>query len=306
MLRTRLWMGALLIALAVGALVVDQWLAPWYPFLLLLVLGLGLAACHELLNLLGPERRPTPWLAYAAVALLVVANWPPHLLTPERIYDPPSSTGLHPAYYVHVVQSWTPANWLIAVLAAVALTAFLVEMMTFREPGHSVERIALAVWIAVYLGLLPSFLVQLRWLDDETYGDAAAGTWALALAIFVPKTCDIGAYFTGRLLGRHPMTPVLSPKKTWEGAAGGLILAALVAVAIGWQRPRLFDDSVVSMIGFGVVVGLAGMLGDLAESLLKRDCRQKDASHVVPGFGGVLDVVDAIIFAAPVAYAWLR
>src|SRR5207248_385801 len=104
--------------------------------------------------------------------------------------------------------------------------AFLVEMARFREPGESVVRIALTVWIAAYLGLLPSFLAQLRWPAGTGFSPAgrevARGTTALALAVFVPKCCDIGAYFTGRFLGRHKMSPVLSPKKTWEGAAGGL------------------------------------------------------------------------------------
>lgn len=129
---------------------------------------------------------------------------------------------------------------------------------------------------------------------------------ALALAIFVPKSCDIGAYFTGRLLGRHRMTPVLSPKKTWEGAAGGLAVAMMVAVALDRLGPAsLLQGCVFLEVGFGLTVGLAGMLGDLAESLLKRDCQKKDASQVVPGFGGILDVVDALLFAAPVAYLWL-
>jgi phosphatidate cytidylyltransferase len=127
----------------------------------------------------------------------------------------------------------------------------------------------------------------------------------LALAIFVPKCTDIGAYFTGRFLGRHPLAPVLSPKKTWEGAAGGFLAAVLATILIDRLGPAnpLREDALWE-VGFGISVGGAGILGDLAESLIKRDCRQKDASHLVPGFGGVLDVVDAILFAAPVAYWW--
>jgi phosphatidate cytidylyltransferase len=189
--------------------------------------------------------------------------------------------------------------------AALVLAAFLVEMATFREPGGSVNRIALAVWVVAYLGLLPSFLAQLRWPAGGT-GDDRRGVTALALAIFVPKSCDIGAYFTGRLLGRHRMTPVLSPKKTWEGLAGGLAVAALTAVGINRCVPVPALRDGLAAAGLGLTVGAAGVLGDLAESLVKRDCRQKDASHVVPGFGGVLDVIDSIVFAAPVAYWWLR
>jgi phosphatidate cytidylyltransferase len=102
------------------------------------------------------------------------------------------------------------------------------------------------------------------------------------------------------------MAPVLSPKKTWEGLAGGLALSALVAVAINRlaAAPPVRGGAPLAA-AFGVAVGAAGVLGDLAESFLKRDCRLKDASHVVPGFGGVLDVIDSILFAAPVAFAWL-
>jgi phosphatidate cytidylyltransferase len=99
------------------------------------------------------------------------------------------------------------------------------------------------------------------------------------------------------------MAPVLSPKKTWEGAIGGLIASAAVAVGINQFGP-VITGGLGYEVAFGIVVGAAGMLGDLAESMIKRDCVTKDASHTIPGFGGVLDVVDAILFAAPVVY-WL-
>jgi phosphatidate cytidylyltransferase len=287
MLRTRLWMGAILVALVVAVLVADQ--APWYPFLLLLLLVLSLAGCTELLHLLGPNRRPPAWLCYAGVVLMAAANWNGHLpgMAERGNADP---------------WFWVGSAWGLVVVGA-----FVVEMTTFQEPGGSVARIALALWVVSYLGFLPSFFVQLRWLESGGSSRTEdAGTAALALAVFVPKCGDIGAYFTGRLLGRHRMTPVLSPKKTWEGAAGGLVTAVLAAVAIDRLGPAaVLQDNVWFEIGFGMTVGTAGMAGDLAESLIKRDCRQKDASQVVPGFGGVLDVVDSVLFAAPVAYWWL-
>jgi phosphatidate cytidylyltransferase len=275
MLRTRLWMGAVLIALACGVLAVDQFLGPWYPFLFVFILALALASCCELVQLLESAARPPGWLCYASVALILAANWPAHLAVESS--------------------AWL---WLAGTFAAVVLSSFLVEMATFREPGGSVVRIAFVVFIVAYLGWLPSFLVQLRWLAS-----VPQSTVALALTIFVPKCCDIGAFFTGRLLGHHQMTPVLSPKKTWEGLAGGLAVSALAAFAINRLGGGLND---LAALGFGVTVGGAGVLGDLAESLIKRDCQKKDASQVVPGFGGVLDVVDSVLFAAPVAYCWLH
>ena len=282
-LRARLGMGAVLALLTAGVLLLDDYLepwAPWFPCLLLLVLVLGLASAFELHDLLGAGPRPPLWLCLLATASALLANWPAHL-------------GLWGAGAGAL--AWRDV---LAVFAAAVLLAFLVEMATFREPGGVVVRMALLVWLTAYLALLPSFLAQLRW--------SAGGARALALTIFVPKVCDIGAYFTGRLLGRHKMAPVLSPKKTWEGLAGGLLAAALIAVVLNrvLQPAPLAGD--VLAAGFGLSVGLAGVLGDLAESLVKRDCGRKDASHVLPGFGGVLDVVDSVLFAAPMAYCWLR
>jgi phosphatidate cytidylyltransferase len=286
MLRTRLLTGAVLIALVVAMLVVDQ--PPWYPFLLLLVLVLALAGCAEMLHLVTPASRPVGWLAYGAVSLMVAANWVVHVC--------PWAEALEP-------NAWF---WITSAFEAIVIAAFVVEMGIFREPGQSVTRIALTIGLAAYLGLLPSFFAQLRWLGPTATQTAAGhGTALLALAIFVPKCTDIGAYFTGRFLGRHPMAPVLSPKKTWEGAAGGFLAAVLATIVIDRLGPAnpLRADALWE-VGFGISVGGAGILGDLAESLIKRDCRQKDASHLVPGFGGVLDVVDAILFAAPVVYWW--
>lgn len=279
MLTTRLWMGAVLIALTVGMLVGDQYLAPWFPFLLTFLLGLSCAACHELVNLLGTRRVPQKHVCYAGIVVLVLSNWLVPFIDPHANY-------------------W---QILSGILAGFVLLVFLYEMTTFTEPGRSVEHMALTLFIIGYLGLLPCFFAQLRWISD----DQSANSVRLALAAFVPKCCDIGAYFTGKLLGRHKMTPVLSPKKTWEGAIGGLVTAALATVAIDRLGPvSVLRTDFVWEIGFGLSVGLAGMLGDLAESLLKRDCQTKDASTAVPGFGGVLDVVDAIIYSSPVSYLW--
>jgi phosphatidate cytidylyltransferase len=281
MLTTRLWVGSILVVLAVGMLVADQPLAPWYPFLLVFVVGLALAACRELAQLLGPQRAPQVPLCYLGVLALTLASWLVAFLKPHA-------------------DAWPTV---LAILTGLALAVFLYEMAHFEGSGRSVERMALTLWVVVYVGLLPCFFAQLRWLYPE---DPVSGSVALALAIFVPKGCDIGAYGTGRLFGRHPMAPVLSPKKTWEGATGGLVAAALIAVAIDRLGPvALLHEDWLLEVGFGLTIGLAGMLGDLAESLIKRDCQRKDASHALPGFGGVLDVVDAVVFAAPPAYGWL-
>jgi len=294
MLRTRLWMGTLLVGLTLGVLLVDNGLAPWFPFLFVLVLVLTLLACHELLQLAATIARPGRWLCYVGVVLLATVNWIPHVVS--RLKGMPGAA--------ENLVCW---QWITAAFVLVLLAAFLAEMATFQGPGESVKRIAVTVWLVAYLGLLPSFLAQLRWLPDAEHwderGSGRRATLALAMAIFVPKCCDIGAYFTGRYFGKHSMAPVLSPRKTWEGAAGGLAASVAAALILEGLAPvQIVRGGLAGAAALGLALGIAGMLGDLAESLIKRDCRQKDASQVMPGFGGVLDVVDSILFAAPVAY----
>jgi phosphatidate cytidylyltransferase len=285
MLRTRLWMGALLIGLVVLLLLEDRWFAPWYPILFVCYLGATVLATRELLGLLPADVRPNDSLTLGFVALTAVLNWWPALPATTR-----SPVGLDVWHLVG------------ACLVVGTVATFLREMWHFRGPDRITVRIALTVFTLVYLGVLPSFLAQIRWLPGI---DTAA---ALALTVFVTKGNDIGAYFTGKflaggVLGRHQMTPLLSPKKTWEGAVGGMILSIAVALLINayWSA---IPGGLPGAIAFGFTVGLAGVLGDLAESLLKRDLQTKDASTAIPGFGGVLDVVDSLLFSAPVAYVW--
>lgn len=281
MLTTRLWMGTFLVALVTGVVIFDHHFAPVFPCLWLFQTGMALIGTVELIDLLGPGRRPQILTSVLGVLLLNTMNWLPH--------------------WLGFVDPWASVFGCFVVLI---LVVFLWEMATFQEPGRSMERMGLTLLIIFYLGVLPCFLAQLRWLDPS---DVLKGNVAVAMAIFVPKSCDIGAYCAGRLLGKHHMTPVLSPKKTWEGAVGGLATAALFTIGIDQLSPaHVLKGNVFYEIAFGVSVGALGMMGDLAESLIKRDCRQKDASQVVPGFGGVLDVIDAVIFSVPLTFLWLK
>jgi len=285
MLRTRLWMGALLIGLVVLLLLEDRWLAPWYPALLVCYVGASLLSTRELLSLLPAGVRPNEPLTLGFVCLMAGLNWWPAFQASRSI-----PAGLD--------------AWLLigACLVAGTVATFLHEMWRFRGPDQITVRVALTGFVLVYLGVLPSFLAQIRWLPGINT------TAALALTVFVPKGNDIGAYFTGmfltgRVLGRHHMTPLLSPKKTWQGAAGGMLVSIAVALGINAMWP-VVPGGWLGAIAFGITVGVAGVLGDLAESLLKRDLQTKDASTALPGFGGVLDVIDSLLFAAPVAYVW--
>jgi phosphatidate cytidylyltransferase len=285
MIRTRVVVGSLLAAAALGLLIADQWLAPWFPALFLCLMFLGVLAIRELVRLFPRVFRPSEPLAIVGVLLVLAANW---YTVVQKVVAPALPAPASP---------WEPV---LFVFVGVMIAAFLVEMYRYREPGAAVPRLGLLMLAVAYLGLLGSFLAQLRWLTDP-----GRGTYLLALTIFVPKGGDVGALFTGILIGRHKMTPTLSPKKTWEGFTGGLITAMVVAIGFHLVG-KIFPGGMLEAAAFGLAAGVAGVLGDLAESLIKRDCLTKDAAQSIPGFGGLLDLIDSVLFTAPVAYWWFR
>lgn len=147
----------------------------------------------------------------------------------------------------------------------------------------------------LYVGLLPAFLLRMRALPD--------GCAAILLTYAVVFACDSAAYGCGRTFGRLPLWPRISPKKTWEGAIGGLVGAVIVAVLGALWFARFL--SIPEAIGFGLIVGIIGQCGDLVESLWKREAGIKDSSQVIPGHGGVLDRFDNLHFAAPILFLYL-
>jgi phosphatidate cytidylyltransferase len=179
------------------------------------------------------------------------------------------------------------------VAALVGLGALIVGS---RAPAPGVlGDVAAAVFPIVYLGLPLGTVVALH---------AMAGRESVLLLLLTIVVSDSAQYFTGRWLGRHTLSPVISPKKTVEGALGGFILApGLMVVVAPWCLPGRSTGWVL-LVGL-VIVGL-GIAGDLFESLLKRSAGVKDSSALIPGHGGVLDRIDAILFAAPVFYVILK
>jgi phosphatidate cytidylyltransferase len=191
---------------------------------------------------------------------------------------------------------------LLAIVAGIGL-AFVGEMMRYRQPGRSTGSMALSVLVLAYAGLLPSFLVNLRLFHDHRWGMVA-----LISLVVIVKGADTGAYFVGRRFGKHKLAPVLSPGKTVEGAIGAFFAAAGAAALCYYGIVPLMvgDDSARGPLWGWLLLSLllagSGMLGDLAESLLKRDAGRKDSSRWLPGLGGVLDILDSVVFAAAPAY----
>jgi len=178
----------------------------------------------------------------------------------------------------------------LVLTAGVALVS-LVEMFCAE---HSMDRAALTVFGALFAGWMPAHLALIR--DLRPHGEG------FLLMTFVAVWCmDTAAYASGRAIGKHPLAPVLSPKKTWEGAIAGFLAA--VAVCLAFQRFTLQDAvSPLFAAGLGAAIGVTGQLSDLAESMVKRDAGVKDSGALLPGHGGVFDRFDSFILCAPAVY----
>jgi phosphatidate cytidylyltransferase len=133
------------------------------------------------------------------------------------------------------------------------------------------------------------------------------GRYFVMLLVVVTKFTDIGAYLTGSTIGRHKMIPRISPKKTWEGTVGGIAFAVVGAFLCRWVMPdEMAALTNLHAVVIGLLLGVAAVIGDLAESLIKREAGVKDSSTILPGHGGCLDMIDSLLFTAPLLYVYMR
>jgi phosphatidate cytidylyltransferase len=292
-LRWRLISASIVISLLVAIVWIDFQAPLGCPGIVLgpLLVVLAALGCQETLSLLAHAgHKPLAWTAYAgtiatAAAACVPAYWP---LSGEE-YPPDCPLG--------------KLGWPLSALALGVCLAFVGEMRRYEKPGGAMVDVALAILPMTYVGLLIGFFAALRLFHDNGWGMTAV----LSLVIVV-KVGDSGAYFTGRAIGRHKMSPRISPGKTIEGGAGAILASALAGAAVFlWLAPWLTGqpaggDAWQRGAIYGVIVGIVGMVGDLAESLFKRDVGRKDSSTWLPGLGGILDMLDSLLFAAPVAW----
>jgi phosphatidate cytidylyltransferase len=293
-LRLRLITGPLLIVLLLGAVWLDERLAgsplpeglaglvgrdaipPGTVLLVVALIAITFAALEIAAVLRALGTRTSPALAVAAGVCGIILPWA------AAMADRPLAAGA-------AIATVPP------VLAAFALLA---AVRGRRIPGATLAAAGTLVCF-VYPALPLGLLLALRHEHSA---------WWLVGIIMSTKACDIGAYFTGRAIGRRKLIPWLSPGKTWEGLAGGVLLAGatgagLAAASRGLPSPA-DHVPVLAGLGLGLLFGVAGQLGDLAMSLLKRDAGVKDSSTILPGMGGVMDVLDSPALVAPLAF-WL-
>ncbi len=180
------------------------------------------------------------------------------------------------------------------IVAAGIVTLVLQFLRKEADHDHLVST-AVTVFSILYIAWFFSFMVKLRLLDN--------GANLVAYLILVTKSTDIGAYLIGSRIGRSELIPRISPKKTKEGTIGGVAVSILLSMTLGKMLTG-FAYSHLFFLGFSLAV--LGQIGDLAESLLKRDCRVKDSASYVVGIGGIFDVIDSLLFTAPIFYFYVK
>ncbi len=239
------------------------------PWVLLLIIGiLGTLGLHEYFRLTREMGlRGQPWFGYASYWILLVA----------------------------LRLAWFPT---VALMAGLLLAACLTATWSRAPIQERALGLMANVFGVLYFVLCLYPVLPLRY----EFGEQLGLHWLLILfaAIWVG---DTAAMLVGRAFGRTPFAPRLSPKKTWEGAAAGLLAGALAAILL--QQFFLRELPLGHVIIVSVLLGIFGQLGDLAESLLKRAAQVKDSSRLIPGHGGVLDRIDSLLFAFPVLYLYL-
>ncbi len=222
-----------------------------------------------------------------------------------------SAKGLRPYRSVGIVcglaLSWAMYfhNGLYANLfLIVTMLAIMTLELTRRDGKNAIYHVAATMLGVMYVAYLGSHLVLLRELPLATGRDYADGSSFVFLVFVVTWAGDTGAYIVGSTLGRHPLLPRVSAKKTIEGSVGGLVFAVGGAVAAAFTFAGYLD--VAHAVVLGVAAGVVGQLGDLFESLLKRDADVKDTSEIIPGHGGALDRFDGLLFTTPLLYYYLK
>ena len=197
----------------------------------------------------------------------------------------------------------TLMSWMWDIFWPATIVLIFIRQFMRENTFEALGGLATTLFGLAYVAALFSYLFYIRTSHPQQ------GAWLVCFLILVTKMGDVGAYVVGNWLGRHTLMPRISPRKTLEGFIGAIVFSALAAF---WAQPMLGRQQIfgqaplpILCLLVGVILGVVGQLGDFAESLLKRDCQVKDTGTFFPGLGGVLDVVDSLLFTAPIFYGIL-
>lgn len=269
-LQTRVVLGIIMFAAFFGVLFLDSILGTDIGFGCLATLA-GIIGLYEFYNIVGKNG-----------------------FSPFRISGIVTGVWLFVAYWFSVRKNFSVDYHFFRQEIFLALIFWLLLIQTFtRSTKDAVKNISVTIFGILYIFFLLSFAITLRYLPN--------GVCILIMVLLVSKFGDIGGYLLGRKYGKHKLAKVISPNKTIEGACFSLLFSVLIAIIFS-LIPAIRVFSLKWSVVFGIIVGFSALLGDLAESLLKRDANVKDAGNLVPAFGGILDVIDCLLISMPVAY----
>lgn len=288
MLAWRLTISAILIPALIGLFYLDAVSGKKAFWLFGIALLLVIRSVWEMKQLLNGRFPNVSYPLMLGCSLAVfVSGWVPHWFKNSEINGDPLGGSL---------------GWMGITFAICFLLLFTHRAFRYREPGTNLQTLGAELLTVTYVGFLMGLLSQLRFIAGTDNGYLVLGSLLIAV-----KMGDVGGYTLGRLFGKQKMVPLLSPGKTWMGGFGALLGSVLgswlwlscIAPAINnhWVAPAFLP-----VLLYGMILGVVGLVGDLCESLIKRDLEQKDSALLLPGFGGLLDLLDSPLFAAPVAY----
>ncbi len=297
--------GVVMATACSGAIIGDYFIGLDICFHVILV-ALTIKALYEFYAMCeSSDTGPFRGFGIVSAVILVVCHW---VATPGTLaWFARVGVTLTEETQRRLGEELVPFGLVVAVLGSLWLQA------TKRDNDRTFESISTTLFGILYVWFLASFLVKLRHLNmagmlgDNGLSESEFGTWNvtgtgfLLSCVAVSKLADVGGYLFGRKVGRHKLIPRISPNKSWEGLIAGLVLSVGAAYVL-WHFRLLPLGAAWTVAVYGLLVGGMGTLGDLAESLLKRGSGRKDTDDLVPGFGGVLDVVDSLLLSAPVAY----
>lgn len=268
MSKERLISSSLMIAMTILA-VVNQW------FFILMILFLTGGGLYEFFYMI--KKKGIPIYSYIGIFI--------GLLIPLSIYT-----------RFELTKNWE--------LLFIVLAFLLILLLQFgrKDNSNAIVGISTTLFGVLYVSWFFSFLIKIRFLLPETPG---AGVKILAFILLVTKMGDIGALVIGSKFGKHPLLPRISPNKSIEGSIGSFAFSIAAALLGRSFLPDVPQFTTIHVALMGAFFGGVGQLGDLSESLIKRDCGVKDAGKLLPGMGGILDVIDSLLFSAPTFYLYM-
>ena len=231
------------------------------------------------------------WFTSLILVVVLIAAYEIHAMMAVNQLKPSLITGLSSTVVAFVIIRFPTLPYLSAIVS-VLLLGSIAAQMRYRERMPIAEW-AIAVASGAYLGWTGGHLAAVRELDN--------GVWWLIMAIGITWLADSGAYVFGKRFGKHKLAPSLSPKKTWEGYFGGIAVSLIGGFVVGLVSPL----TMIHCLIVSGLVGIFGTLGDLVESMYKRQSNAKDSGHLIPGHGGIFDRIDSILWAGVIVYYYV-